>query len=315
MRETILICFPIPREPFLAAQAEFPQFDWREGSPNDAAAVSGASIIFGRPDIELLNSAHALKWLQNPSAGVEKWASCEAFLKGSFELTTASGMHEGCAQHAFALLLALSRRIHLYEKTLKPGGWKSKDSKDTPLVLSGLTMGVLGLGALGRRVCEIARALGMKTMGLNRSGSPAREADETHAIVALDSNLPRCDVLTLILPATPDTDDLINARRLALLPPHCLLINVGRGNAIDERALIEALKSGQLAGAGLDVFKQEPLPADSEFYALPNVLITPHIGGDRSDYEARAFEVFLDNLRRHLRGERLKNCVGKVRGY
>ncbi len=315
MSDIILICFPVSREQLDAARSEFPNFDWREGSPDDAAAVASATIIFGKPDIGLLKFARALKWMQNPSAGVEKWASSEAFLDGSFELTTASGMHESCAQHAFALLLALSRKIHLYEKTLAPGGWKSPHAADAPLVLSGMTMGVLGLGALGRRVCEIARAFGMKTLGVSRGGAPVREADETFAIGALDSILPRCEVLTLILPATRETDGLMNARRLSLLPRRCMLINIGRGNAIDERALIAALKSGQLAGAGQDVFQQEPLPADSEFYTLSNAVLTPHIGGDRPDYDARAFDIFLDNLRRFVCGERLRNCVEKARGY
>src|SRR5437868_5268744 len=119
MPETILICFPVSRAQLDAARREFPHFDWRESSPDDASAVASATIIFGKPDVELLKSACALKWQQNPSAGVEKWASCEAFLKGSFQLTTASGMHESCAQHAFALLLSLSRRIHFYERAMQ----------------------------------------------------------------------------------------------------------------------------------------------------------------------------------------------------
>lgn len=298
-----------------AEQIEFPQFDWRQSTPADAEAIASASVIFGKPDIKLLRSARALKWLQNPSAGVEKWAECDAFLQGSFQLTTASGMHESCAQHAFALLLALSRKIHFYEKTLVPGGWKSKREADAPLVLSGQTLGVLGLGAIGRRVCELGCAFGMKTIGINRGGTPAREAGETHPISNLDAVLPRCDALILILPATRETDDLIDARRLALLPKHALLVNVGRGNAIDEVALLAALKNQTISAAALDVFKQEPLPADSEFYKLDNVLITPHLGGERPDYDERAFEIFLENLRRYTRGEALKNVVEKSRGY
>lgn len=315
MREVILVCNPVPRAALEAARAEFPQFEWREGAPNDAEAVCSASIIFGKPDIELLEHANLLRWQQNPSAGVEKWASCAAFLKGIFQLTTAAGMHESCAQHAFALLLALSRRIHLYERTLHPGGWKSTRPEDAPLVLSGQTLGVLGLGAIGRRLCVLGRAFGMKTIGVNRSGVRVEEADETFPISKVDEVLPRCDALILILPATCETDNLINVQRLSLVRKHCLLVNVGRGNCIDEAALIAALKRGTPAAAALDVFKREPLPADSEFYRLPNVLVSPHIGGDRPDYEARAFDVFLENLRRYVRGEKLKNLVQRDRGY
>ncbi len=315
MPETILICFPVPPGRVESARTEFPQFEWRVGPATDSAAVSSAEIIFGKPDPELLKSAPRLRWMQNPSAGVEAWASCAAFMNGNFTITTAAGMHESCAQHAFALLLSLSRRIHFYEKTLVPGGWISPHFADKPWVLSGHTMGVLGLGALGKRVCELARAFGMKTIGVNTSGKPVSAADETHAIADLDTLLPRCDVLMLILPATRDTDDLINARRLALLPKHAVLINIGRGNCVDETALITALQTGQLAAAGLDVFKQEPLSANSEFYQLPNILISPHLGGDQPNYNELAFDIFIDNLRRYVRGERLKNCVEKSRGY
>ena len=314
-RESILVCYTVPPEMLAAAKIEFPQFDWHQSTPADAEAIASASIIFGKPDIKLLRSARALKWLQNPSAGVEKWAECDAFLQGSFQLTTASGMHESCAQHAFALLLALSRKIHFYNKTLVPGGWKSKREADAPLVLTGQTLGVLGLGAIGKRICELGRAFGMKTIGVNRSGAPASEAGETHPISKLDTILPRCDALILILPATRETDNLIDARRLALLPKHALLINAGRGNAIDEAALLAALKNQNLSAAALDVFKQEPLPADSEFYKLENVLITPHLGGERPDYDERAFDIFLQNLHHYTRSEPLRNAVEKSRGY
>jgi phosphoglycerate dehydrogenase-like enzyme len=108
---------------------------------------------------------------------------------------------------------------------------------------------------------------------------------------------------------------LINGRRLALLPPHALLVNVGRGNAIDENKLIAALKNGTLAGAALDVFKHEPLPPYSEFFTLPNVLVTPHIGGDRPDYHSCAFKIFVENLRRYTNEKPLQNVVEKERGY
>src|ERR1043165_3458050 len=133
MPDIILVCFPIPRERIDAARRHLPQFDWREAAPTDDAAISSATIIFGKPDIELLKSARNLKWQQNPSAGVEGWAASEAFLNGSFILTTAAGIRESCAQHAIALLLALSRRIHFYEKTLKPGAWRSPHDSERPL--------------------------------------------------------------------------------------------------------------------------------------------------------------------------------------
>jgi phosphoglycerate dehydrogenase-like enzyme len=315
MTETIVTCADVAPAAFAAARAEFPQFEWRAASANDAEALAAATIIFGKPDTTALLACHNLKWLQGNSAGLEKLVSVPAFLNGTFTLTTAAGMHAVCAEHAIALLLALTRRVAHYLKTLQPGGWKDKGWPAAPLVLKGRTVGVLGLGAIGRHICAILRAMDVRTLGVSRSGSPVAAADETFAINSLDDVLPRCDALISILPATRETDDILDARRLALLPRHAFLINVGRGNAVDEPALIAALRNGQLAGAGLDVFKTEPLPADSPFYALPNVVVSPHIGGERPDYNERAWDLFLENLRRYVQVQPLWNIVERERGY
>ena len=184
-----------------------------------------------------------------------------------------------------------------------------------PWVLQGKTLGILGMGAIGRRVAEIARVLGMRTIGVSHSGKAVPEADETHAVAQLESLLPRFDAMIMILPATKDTDNLLNVERIAKLPPHCIVVNVGRGNAIDEPALIAALKENRIAGAALDVFEARPLPPDSPFYSLPNVVMTPHIGGNRPDYNECAFEIFLDNLQRYIESKPLRNVVEKARGY
>jgi phosphoglycerate dehydrogenase-like enzyme len=119
----------------------------------------------------------------------------------------------------------------------------------------------------------------------------------------------------MVLPSSPETDGLLNAERISKLPKHALVVNVGRGNAIDQLALLRALTEGRIAGAGLDVFEPEPLPNDSPFYTLPNVVITPHIGGNRPDYNERAFEIFLDNLHRYVKGEPLQHEVERGRAY
>ena len=314
-KEKILLCFPVAPAILEAAKVRFPQFLWKEADGDtEAFEIADAAIVFGKPRDRSLEAAARLKWLQAPSAGVERLATSDVFQKGSFVLTTAAGMHESCAQHALALLLGFSRRVALHARRQDALHWKTRDEVPMPAVLTG-ALGVLGLGSIGRRVCELGRALGMRTLGVSYHGTPVPEADEVHPIAALDGLLPRFDALIMILPATPETDGLLNAARLALLPRHCIVVNVGRGNAIDEPALIESLRSGGIAGAALDVFQDEPLPDNSPFYALPNVILTPHIGGNRPDYDECAFEVFLDNLERYAAGKPLRNVVDRKRGY
>jgi len=335
MKPIILLHAPAPAEQLAAAQKSFPQFEWKTASKagsekrlpnfawgagvNTAAAleseVAEAEIIFGKPSLDLLATAAKLKWLQTQSAGVEQIAGSDVFKRSNWILCTAAGMHESCVQHAIALLLGFTRRVGQHSLHQKELRWNSRDKVATPEVVEGRTMLILGVGAIGKRVAQIARVLGMKPIGVNTSGRAVAEVDETHAIANLDALLPRADVLMMILPATPQTDNLLNAARLAKLPKHCIVVNVGRGNAIDEPALVAALRTGQIAGAALDVYKQEPLPADSPFYDAPNLVMTPHIGGNRPDYDDCAFEIFVENLALYAQGKALKNVVERERGY
>lgn len=314
----ILLHAPAPSDQLAAAKEVFPAFDWTPASKNPSTLerdIASADIIFGKPSLELLAKAANLKWLQTQSAGVENIAASNVFKRGNWILCTAAGMHESCVQHAIALLLGFTRRVGQHSRLQKELRWKSRDSVSTPEVLEGRTMLILGLGAIGKRVAQIARVLGMKPIGVNHGGRPVPEVDETHPISNLDALLPRTDVLMMILPATPLTDKLLNAARIARLPKHCIVVNVGRGNAIDEPALVAALRENKIAGAALDVFAQEPLPADSPFYDAPNLVMTPHIGGNRPDYDDRAFEIFVQNLALYAQGKPLKNVVERERGY
>jgi phosphoglycerate dehydrogenase-like enzyme len=318
MKPTILLHAPAPADQLAAAQKSFPQYEWKL-APKDAAAlerdIASAEIIFGKPSLDLLAKAAKLKWLQTQSAGVENIAGSDVFKRSAWMLCTAAGMHESCVQHAIALLLGFTRRVGQHSLHQKEKRWSSRDVVATPEVVEGRTMLILGLGAIGKRVAQIARVLGMKPIGVNTNGTPVAEVDETHPISNLDALLPRADVLMMILPATPATDKLLNSARLAKLPKHAIVVNVGRGNAIDEPALIAALRENIIAGAALDVFAQEPLPADSPFYDTPNLVMTPHIGGNRPDYDDLAFEIFVENLALYAAGKPLKNVVERERGY
>jgi phosphoglycerate dehydrogenase-like enzyme len=316
MSQRALLCHPVGPDELAAARARFPQVVFETAGREGAdGALAGATIIYGKPSDEMLVRAPRLAWVQGTSAGMEGLIASPVFQAARWTLTTASGMHESCAEHAIALLLGATRKVAEHARLQDRLHWESRSRVATPLVLAGRTLGVLGLGAIGRRVALIARALGMHVLGFNASGRPAPEADAVHAIATLDAHLPALDVVVCVLPATPDTDDLLDATRLARLPAHAIVVNVGRGNCIDEDALAAALAGGRLAHAALDVFKTEPLPADSPFYRLPNVTLTPHIGGHRPDYDQQAFALFLDNLERFLAGKPLRNVVERGRGY
>jgi len=328
----ILITLPVPAEPLAQARAKFPQYEWVEARKERVAELAAeAEIICGPPRAEHASAAPKLKWFQSTSAGAEQVAGTPAFKEGRILLTTAAGMHDSCAEHALALLLALTRQTCLYARTemaagtgagsaenvrgYSPSIWDLRKVHPSPRVLNGQSLGLLGLGAIGRAIARITKTLGLTVIGVSYHGQPVPECHETHAIARLDDLLPRFDVLILALPASPNTDGLLSAARLKKLPRHALVVNVGRGNALDEAALVQALRDGTIAGAGLDVFAKEPLPADSLLYTLPNVVLTPHIGGNRPDYHERAFEIFLDNLERYSKGEALLNLVERERGY
>lgn len=179
-------------------------------------------------------------------------------------------------------------------------------------------MGIVGLGSIGREVARLAKAFGMRVIATRRSAkliSRARYVDillpREHQIELLSDS----DFVVLTLPLTPETRRLIGEKELRAMKSTAYLINVARGGIVDEEALIHALNARWIAGAGLDVFATEPLPADSRLWELPNVIFTPHIGGATEDYVLRATKVFHENLRRYLNGKKLLNVVDKKKGY
>jgi D-2-hydroxyacid dehydrogenase (NADP+) len=180
------------------------------------------------------------------------------------------------------------------------------------------TAGIIGLGMIGREIARLCKAFDMKVIGICRSGGPERvfpEADRVYYREELPELLSASDFVVLAVPLTNETRGMIGEKELRGMKPGAYLINVARGAIVDERALVRALEEGWIAGAGLDVFVKEPLPPESRFYELPNVIFSPHISGDMSDYEWRATDVFCENLRRYLAGEPFLHEVDKEKGY
>jgi D-2-hydroxyacid dehydrogenase (NADP+) len=251
-----------------------------------------------------LRDAKQLRWLHTFSAGVDNpWF--QALRARGVRLTTSSGANAvPIAQTVLLYLLALSRDLARWQDAQQRRAWETHEVVD----LQGLTLGVVGLGPIGLEVARLGAALRMRVVGVRRTPR-GDEPCETWPIARLDALLPRVDALVLALPLSDDTHHLFDARRIALVKRGAWIVNVGRGALVEETALVAALQSGQLGGAGLDVFEVEPLPPASPLWTMPNVIVTPHNSGDSLGNQVRAAEIFLDNLARFGRGEALRNEV------
>ena len=255
--------------------------------------------------------ASRLRWVQTVSAGIDPLLPHSAALRHCL-VTNARGMHaDQMADYAMAAMVMLRWRFTRLLRDQAARAWRR--APKTPL--AGSTLGVVGLGAIGQEIARRARGAHMAVIGVSRSGAAVEGLDEVHPFGRLDEVLPRCDVLVLVVPATPETVALLDDAALRRMRPGACLINLARGSVVEEPALITALQEGRLGGAALDVFATEPLPPDSPLWTLENVIITPHIAGMSEDYAERFAAGFAANLARFRRGERLHNIVHLDRGY
>jgi len=263
-------------------------------------------VISGLWRDELLEKAPKLRFIQSISAGTDQYGK-EALRARGVRLASAAGVNANAvAEHAIALLLALTRLVPEAVRNQERRFWRGMigELARREQELAGKTLLLVGLGRIGGRIAALARAFGMRVMAVRRDpAAGAAGAHEVHGLDALDRLLPGADVLLLACPLTPETADLIDARRLALLKPGALFVNVARGRCVVEEALLEALASGRLAAAAIDVAREEPLPPDSPLWTAPNLLITPHTAGETRAYEDRVLDLLLENLARLRRGE------------
>jgi D-2-hydroxyacid dehydrogenase (NADP+) len=245
-----------------------------------------------------------LGWLHTFSAGVDH-PVFQAFKERGVVVTTSSGSSASpIAQTVMMYLLALTRDLPGWFRAQAEHRWDVRSVDE----LDGRTIGVVGMGPIGLEVLRLAEAFGMRTIGMRRSV----RGDEAHETWALDRlhELAACvDALVLAVPLTPDTRGLVDTSVFAAMRPGALFVNIARGEVTDEEALIDALRSGHLGGAGLDVFATEPLPADSPLWDLPNVIVTPHSSGASERSYERATDIFIDNLARLASGAPLRNIA------
>jgi len=275
-------------------------------------AARDVVIIFGRLNKETFLAAKRLKWIHVASAGVDRYMFPE-LVNSQVILTNSSGVHRiPISEMAIAMMLIFAKRLHKFMQYKMEAKWE----RLVPDELAGKTMGLLGLGSIGTETAWKAKCFGMKVLALKRK--PARRpsyVDELLGPEDLHHLLRESDYLVITVPLTRETRHMIGEEELKLMKPTAYVINVSRGAVIDNKALIRALKEGWIAGAGLDVFEEEPLPENSEFWRLENVVITPHVSGATPYYGDRAAEIFCENLKRYLEGKPLINVVDKKAGY
>ena len=269
-----------------------------------------ADAVFTRRFLGSALRAPNLQWMHLPNAGIDH-PVFGRLLEQGVRLTTSSGATaEPIAHTAIAALLALARGFPRWSAAQRRREWAPHRAQDTPRDLRGQTMVIVGVGAIGNEIARLARALGLHVVGVRRrQRTESDHTDEMHPPSALHEVLPRADWLVLACPLTNETRGLIDAAALARLPATAHVINVARGQIIDEVALIGALQNGRMAGAYLDVFAEEPLPANSPLWDLPNVIISPHDAAASTGNSERVSELFLRNLEHWLRGEPLENEV------
>jgi phosphoglycerate dehydrogenase-like enzyme len=293
----------------------------------DAGAGEG-----GAAEAAVLSAIAALRWVQLPSVGVNQETGSVTWRRApGVAVTTASGLASvAMAQYVTASVLFHAHRLWRLPEYRSVRDWSLRRAFQ-PSILIGRTVGLLGYGGVGRRAAHILAGLGMRVVAVRRS--PGRSAAEHYRrpeIEALDGGpepadvrgpdaldwlLAQSDYLVSTVPLTGESRGLIGARELALLPRGAVVINVSRGPIFDEDALTAALQSGALGGASLDVFRVEPLPADSPLWDLPNVMITPHSSGTHDRVSEFTTDLFLDNLGRYLDGRPLLNLADRARGY
>jgi phosphoglycerate dehydrogenase-like enzyme len=305
-----------------AAQARFPAVEFVRVTEDEElpAALADAEIFFGfHFPPELFAGAPRLRWIHSAAAGIEA-NLFPAMVASDVALTNAAGLHAvNIPEHAIALVCALARNLHVAQRLKAERRWDRYSAIASGggfRQLAGSHLAVLGAGAIGVGVARLGRALGMTVRVMRRR--PELAVPDAEAVVGpadLHALLGWADFVVVATPLTPDTQHLIDAPALAAMRSSAHLVNVGRGEIVDDAALVQALRDGAIAGAGLDVFGEEPLPPDSPYWTLDNVIVTPHVSGYLPDFFARAFVIFLDNLERFQAGRPLRNLVDKRLGY
>ena len=289
-----------------------------ESSEEAAGRIGDAEVVYC-DEGDLIAEMPGLRWCNSVSAGVGHFLSSGVFDNGDVLLTNSSGAYGlAISEHIIMVTLLLMRRMPEYFRIIAERGW-TRDLKIRSV--KGSVIAIAGTGNLGQNAAKRFKALGAKkVIGFSRSGSSRDFFDEVYRIDDFETAVSGddlIDVLVLCVPGTPETEGLLSAERIALLPEKTFVVNVGRGTVIDQEALIDALNEGRIAGAALDVMYPEPLPEDHPLWTARNCIITPHISGDMGLPETVdiTVDIFCDNLRRYAAGRELTHMIDVRAGY
>jgi phosphoglycerate dehydrogenase-like enzyme len=317
-RDQLKICFAHAayrmKACFDALNTGIASFEVREPEEFERRAhEADAIVVSGLWHNGLIPLATKLRFIQSIGSGTDQFDKAQLAAR-SVRLASAAGVNaRAVSEHAIALILALARRLPEARDNQARRLWRGMigDLSQREDELTGKTVLIIGLGRIGGRLAQLAKAFEMKVVGFRRDPAAGRgAADSVHTLAELRAFLPQADFVVLTCPLVPETQGVIDAAALGLMRSSAFLVNVGRGPCVVEAALIEALQSGRIAGAALDCTDPEPPMESSPLWAMPNVFITPHTGGETRKYEANVIEILLENLDRLWRGEAvLRNQV------
>lgn len=279
--------------------------------------LAEADVIFGFGVMlpkDLLSRAPKLKWLQLMSAGADRLRDTEIW-QSKVIITGVSGMHAvPIGEFVLGFMLMLAKGIHLCFQMKQNRQWQ----RYTPHLLRNKTVGIVGLGHIGSEVARLSKSFGMKVMATRRSVKKAGKTKNVDLVLPqaqMKEILGKSDYIVLCVPLTPETRHIIGEAELRSMKESAYIINIGRGDLIDEEVLIRALDERRIAGAALDVIAIEPLPKDSRLWDMDNVILSPHVSGNMENYMDQATELFCDNVHRYLGGKKLHNVIDRKKGY
>ncbi len=273
-------------------------------------AIADAEGMYGNLTPAMLEQAGKLRWLQTPIAGLENYMFPK-LAESNVTLTNMSKIYSDMiADHALGFILMFARGLHLYMRRQVQGKWQ----KDTPVRhLADCTLGIIGLGGIGTELAKRGKACAMRVIAVDaRPGEPPDFVDALWPQSQLNDLLAQSDFVVSCVPQTPETEGLLGASEIGRMKSSAYLINISRGVVVKLDALVDALRNGTIAGAALDVYEIEPLPADHPLWGMDNVIMTPHVAAQNPHVSQRRIDTLTGNLRRYLNGEPLRNVVDKM---
>jgi phosphoglycerate dehydrogenase-like enzyme len=279
--------------------------------PDDAALAAAEVMLAWRPPKSMKTRAPHLRWAQSLTAGVEGWLASPD-LPADLVLTCARGTHRlQMPEHILAGLFIACKQLAPIVLDQRERRWTRRVNP----VLAGATLGILGLGAIGVELARKAAALEMRVIGTKRDGKPVPHVARVWGPDGTDAVLAESDYVVVLLPVTPETRDLMNHARFARMKRSAWLLNFGRGDVIVDDDLVAAVRERTIAGAVLDVFRKEPLPAEHPFWTTEGIVVFPHVGGLHPTRDDLVADLFVDNLTRYAAGQPLREVVDRARGY